>query len=376
MNICIRISRVKNNGGGDLKAANSKFLYFKIIATYIGSVIGAGFASGQEILQFFIMFGDRAIYGIILCTLLFAYLGAVVLYVSSSLETDNYKGLFKYLFGRHVNKLMDVTSLLMLIAGLGIMLAGSGAIFSEHFGFSKFWGVILVAGITMVVIYGGLQRMMMINAFLVPVKIVLIIMLCTWVLINVGSSPKEMIPEEMIKIAVDDKVAGHWAWSAVLYVSYNMMIAVAVLSSLGQVITKKHGLISGVAGGLFLGLTAGIITLAGLAFYPVIINYQVPLLYMAGQVNEVWLHLLGIIIWLAILTSAIANAHGFASRLAFSSVKRYKIIGIAVTLFTIPLAGVDFAQLVRCLYPVFGYAGLLLVFALAFFPVYRRFFRV
>ena len=38
---------------------------FKVAATYIGTVIGAGFASGQEILQFFSVFGNMGILGLI-----------------------------------------------------------------------------------------------------------------------------------------------------------------------------------------------------------------------------------------------------------------------------------------------------------------------
>jgi len=344
-------------------------LYFKVIATYIGSVIGAGFASGQEIMQFFIIFGDKAIYGIILGTVLFAYLGSVVLYISSDLGTGSYKRLFRYVLGRRAGKFMDMVSLFMLVGGLGIMFAGSGAVFSEHLGLPKSAGILLAAGITCLVICGGLQGVLMANAFLVPVKILVIIVLCAWVLINSGMEPKDAAQN-----VSTTKVAGHWACSAVLYVSYNMIISVTVLSSLGKTITKKQGVICGMAGGISLGLTAGIITLAGLAFYPIIIHYQVPLLYLAGQIGEVWKKFLGFLIWLAILTTAIANAHGFASRLASSNNKKYKVIGVAVTLATIPLAWLKFTKLVKSLYPLFGYAGLALVFALLVYPIYRRFF--
>lgn len=348
---------------------NKDFLYFKIITTYIGSIIGAGFASGQEILQFFIVFGDKAIYGIILCTVLFMYLGSMVLYISSELRTSSYKRLFGYLLGKRAGSFMDFVSLFMLVGGLGIMFAGSGAVFSEHLGFPRIYGVLLAAGITCLVICGGLQGVLMANAFLVPVKMLVIIVVCIWVLINSG-----FVPGKTTELVLGGRVTGHWIWSALLYVSYNMIVSVAVLSSLGQTITKKQGVISGAAGGLCLGLAAGIITLAELAFYPFITNYQVPLLYLAGQIGEIWQKLLGFLIWMAILTTAIANAHGFASRLAFSNTKKYKMIGVAVTLATIPLAGMEFTELVRNIYPLFGYAGLVLVFALLIFPIYRRFF--
>lgn len=358
-----------NQGGDLLRPIKSGSLYFKVIATYIGSIIGAGFASGQEIMQFFIMYGDKAIYGVLISSILFAYLGAVVLYLSSKLKTSGYERLFSYVLGARISKYMDFISLVMLVGGLGIMLAGSGAIFSEHLGQSKYVGITLAAAITCLVILGGLQGVLMANAFLVPVKVTVIIAVCIWAIIHAGS-----LPQDFFQNVSANKVAGHWMWSAVLYVSYNMIVPVAVLSSLGQAISEKEGILSGITGGIGLGITAGIITLAGLVFYPAIIHYQVPLLYLAQQAGEHWQKLLGFLIWLAILTTAIADAHGFASRLAPLNSKKYKIIGVGITLITIPLAGVEFPKLVKNLYPLFGYAGLVLVFALLITPVYRRFF--
>jgi len=62
----------------------------KIAAMYMGAVIGAGFASGQEIMQFIIVHGRDGIKEVLLVTFLFCYLGAIILYLSKKLKTDNY----------------------------------------------------------------------------------------------------------------------------------------------------------------------------------------------------------------------------------------------------------------------------------------------
>lgn len=46
---------------------------FQIAGAYIGVIVGAGFASGQEILQFFTSFGWISIAGTCMATLLFAF---------------------------------------------------------------------------------------------------------------------------------------------------------------------------------------------------------------------------------------------------------------------------------------------------------------
>lgn len=336
-------------------------VYFKVVATYVGSIIGAGFASGQEIMQFFIVFGDSALSGIVLSGVLFAYLGAVTLYLASDLMTSSYKKLYLFLLGLRASSFMDLVSLFMLAGGLGIMLAGSGAVFSEHLELPGRAGILLAAVITWLVIICGLQGVLTIYAFLVPLKIAAIVMICLWSLVT-GCSHSAAV--EGTK-----DVAGNWVWSAMLYVSYNMILTVAVLSSLGSTINKKEGVVSGVVGGLGLGLTAGIITVAGLAQYPEILAYQVPLLFLAQQAGPLWQKFLGVLIWLAILTTAIANAHGFASRLAPPNSRQYKLIGSVIVLLAVPLSGFEFTKLVKTVYPFFGYAGLVLFFSLLVAPL-------
>lgn len=52
---------------------------FTLASIYIGTVIGAGFASGQEVLQFFGKYGYKGILGVMVITVLFSLLGASVL---------------------------------------------------------------------------------------------------------------------------------------------------------------------------------------------------------------------------------------------------------------------------------------------------------
>jgi uncharacterized membrane protein YkvI len=65
------------------------WLLAKISTAYIGAVIGAGFASGQEIMQFFILHDGKGLTGAVLATLLFSYLG-------NRLLTNNLKHFYLY----------------------------------------------------------------------------------------------------------------------------------------------------------------------------------------------------------------------------------------------------------------------------------------
>ncbi|MCT2534954.1 hypothetical protein NC661_17530 [Aquibacillus koreensis] len=51
----------------------------KIAAAYIGTIVGAGFATGQEVFQFFTSYGIQGIWGIILSAGLFYFFGYMIL---------------------------------------------------------------------------------------------------------------------------------------------------------------------------------------------------------------------------------------------------------------------------------------------------------
>lgn len=336
----------------------------KVIVLYIGAVIGAGFASGQEILQFFMVFGSSGLLGTALAAGLFAYLGGLVMYLSVTSRTANYIDLYRLLMGQTPRRLMDGLSMVMLPAGVLVMLAGGGAVFSEHLGLPGLLGTLLTAAVTAAVIFRGLPGVVSANAVLVPVKMSAIVVICLLALLFSHPSPEGL--QEAASSPPGARV--NWVWSAVLYVSYNMVVPAAVLSSLGRSVPLRAGVVGGALGGLALGGAAGLVAVTGLCFYPGVAGYEVPLLYIAGTLGPVFKALLGALIWVAILTTAIADTHGFASRFAGSRSRKYRAMGAGVVLLALPLSTLKFSLLVRFLYPLFGYAGLILLAALLFVP--------
>lgn len=341
-------------------------MFIKVITLYIGTVIGAGFASGQEILQFFISYGYQGIWGVVVATILFAYLGMVIMYLATKLKSENYQEVLPFIMGP-ASRIIDIISLMMLVGGLGIMFTGSGVVLEQHLGLPAYVGVGMALIITIAVICGGVERVLSANLILVPVKLFVVWMIAILAITN--DQQATAIPAEL---TIEPTVSAYWLWASILYVSYNLVVPLAALSSVGKMVTMKTGVLAGLVGGIILGGSVGLITLAGLNFYPEIFNYSVPMLYMASDITPVFKGFFALLIWCAILTTAIANAHGVASRMAPQGGKKYKLLGGGICLAVLPMTQLNFVELVQTLYPLFGYAGLILMLALLIVPVIRR----
>lgn len=334
----------------------------KVAALYAGGVIGAGFASGQEILQFFALLGPGGLLGTALAASLFAYLGAVVVGMATGLHSTSYRRVIDRLLGRRLGALLDLVSLLVLFGGLGVMLAGSGAVAQQQFDLPPAAGVLGLAILTSLVIYRGLVGVIEVNVLVVPIKVLTVAAVSVYAILVGRTVP-----------AGDGMAAGpgggYWWAAAVLYVSYNLIIPIAVLASVGDTLPRAAGITGAVAGGLILGGTAALITAALQAHLPGVAVAQVPLLYLAGKVHPALAGLVSVVIWLAIFTTAVAEAHGFAARLAAPGTASYRLYGIGAVICALPLTCAGFPSLVRFFYPLFGYTGLLLIVPLAFAPL-------
>lgn len=337
-------------------------IHLQIAATYIGAVVGAGFASGQEIMQFFVPFGRQAYWGTVMVTLLFILLGMTVLRLAMRRQFNSYQEIVGYLLGPRLGRVVDGFLSLFLFLGLCIMLAGSGAIFAEHLDGPAGLGIGLAVLCLAVVLTGEVKGLVWFNSLLVPVKFLLCLGVCLAAVWLTPGGPPLISPASPGL----NPVSSSWIWASLLYVSYNLVLGMVVLASLGPYAERAGNTLGAVLGGVGLGVFALAIIYALQVNYPAVAEYEVPMLYVAALVHPGLKYLYGIILWLGILTTAVANAYGFAQRLAALSRLSYRTCLGLTLLAAIPFAQFSFADLIQIVYPFFGYVGLALMAGLVF----------
>lgn len=107
---------------------------------FVGIIIGAGFASGQEILQYFTSFGIWGIIGTIVSVFIFGFFGFVIVDMGHFFKAYSHRDVLNRIASPITNRIIDIFLLLTLF-GIGVvMVAGAGSNLNQQFGWPIWLG--------------------------------------------------------------------------------------------------------------------------------------------------------------------------------------------------------------------------------------------
>lgn len=326
----------------------------------MGTVVGAGFASGQEVARFFTHFGRWGLVGLLLATALFVLFGIQILGIASRERAQSHLQVVWAAAGPWLGRGIDAVITFFFFAATAVMFAGAGAVFAEQLQLPRLVGSLLMAVLTAATVLSGLRGVVRSIAFVAPVLLVSVLAVSGASLWHFG------LPARNLDwFRPDQAAAGHWAVSALLYASYNLVLAVGVLAPLGGSQGDAPTLaLGGLLGGLALGTAALAIDLGLLAGLPGTAAFEVPMLYLTRLWSPALQVFYSLILWAEVYTTAVGNLYGLAVRTVGPEPARFRpfVLGATLAAFLASLAG--FGRLVRILYPAVGYAGLAFLGAL------------
>ncbi|MDR3564262.1 MAG: hypothetical protein P4N59_22890 [Negativicutes bacterium] len=331
-------------------------------ATFAGTIIGAGFASGQEIAQFFTSYGPIGLAGVVLAGGLFGWLGGALLDLGHKLHAETYPEAIYHLCGRRFGLIIDLVTAAFLFTAVTVMLAGAATVLRDYFGVPYLNGLVAAAlAIVLTVLY-GVGGIVTANMVITPLLVLSILAISIYSL-SYHDFDLSLLNDELDAIT---SPAPHWLLGSLLYVSYNLVIASTVLVPLGNLVAdRKTRLMGGAIGGLTVGLLAMVIALVVLIHSPEILDYEVPFLELASNQNPLSSVIYAFTLLAAMYTTAIASLYGCLAKMRHSLRLPPVITAATITVAAIICGQAGFANLIRVLFPLFGYATLLFTARLA-----------
>ena len=324
----------------------------RIACAYISAVVGAGFASGQEIMRFFGAHGAAGFAGIAVSAALFFFFGYYALSLGRKLNASSYRDIVRFTNGRVLGSAIDLLLSVFLFGALAVMTAGAGAVFSEQFGVAPVWGslsMILVCYFTVKTGTAGV-----VNAISAVVPLLLVSVAVSFF----GSAGDRITQDELEFSKTLAGATPNWLLSSFNYAAYNIVAAMAVLAPLGANSKNEKSLLWGaLLGAAGLGLCVAMIDYCVVANIKAVYRLEVPMIEITSRVSPYLRLFFSAVIFSEIYSTAAGNLYGLCRRVSFGLPKDLLAALTAAGAFAAGQLG--FSNLVRYLYPAVGYAALI-----------------
>lgn len=328
-----------------------------IAFTIIGAIIGAGFASGQEIRRFFVDYGIVGYFGFILVCVLFYLLGQKIMNMGYSSKADSYDKILGYAFRCRLKSFFDYVICFFFIASASTMCSGFGALCEQFFQIPYALGSLIMALISFGIVIFGINGVMKLSSIAVPILVILTSYIAVQSLNGI----------DIVKITHITEVGHATAFpviiSAVLYASYNLVMSISVLTALGASVKEQRSIkVGAIVSAVTIFLFGSIIYFALFMNYDKIQGAEIPIAALTGT-SQTWLYFISF--FFAVLTTAISLLYGVYTRVD-KNVNRFFVICVISYLLSL----VGFSNLVSKLYTVMGVFGIFLLGMLLY--GYRR----
>lgn len=331
----------------------------KYAGAFAACAIGSGFATGQEIMQFFSAYGQMGIWGTIVTTILFTWCGATFMRHGYKHNLTKPKDCATFYFGNKAGAVIEVVFQVFLFGVLSIMIAGAGATMSEYFGISPMIGRIGMCVLAMITVILGLQKFTDILGSLGPVIVISAILIGITTIVKHGAQIS--MADEALEAVSMIKVDGGWLWSALLYPAFNAVVVIFLSCCIGSTAaSEKEATWGGIVGGIIFGGAIIVMNLALLSVLPVVSDASVPTLTLAREISPIIATLFSVIICIGIYTTIVPSLWGIVRHFAADGTKKSAFLTILISALGLALGMTDFKVLVNMIYPFSGYAGLVL----------------
>lgn len=331
----------------------------KVTLVIIGTMIGAGFASGQEIALFFYNYGNAGLIGMVISCILS---GIIIYKVFNILQKNHITTYTDFLntlcTNKKINKILQIIIQIFLLISFYIMVAGFCAFFKQELEIPIWISAISIAMLCYFTFHKNIQGVISINTILMPILILFVLYVG---IKNIPFTIQYFSQEANNSLNIIDF---KWILSSILYTSYNSILLIPILIELAPYMNtkrkiKKASILCTVIL-LLLGICLYCLLLRGSGY---IANLELPIIQIVKEFGNIYPIFYGMVIIAAIFTSSISAGYGFLVGEAKTQ-KQYTKHVILICISAIFIAPIGFSALVNLLYPVFGILGLMQILLL------------
>lgn len=329
---------------------------------YFSTTVGAGFASGQEALQYYISYGTWGIVGVFITFIIVPPAAMIILQYGTYLRAQSHNEVFNEMMGPWLSKVFDWFLIFAQFAIAFVMLAGAGSNLDQAFGIPTWIGSVIM--VILCIAFGLLdtERVTIVLGVLTPLMVILLVGASIW---SIVQGPGDYQEVETYAMETINQPLPNWFLSTVNYIGLGLFSSVAMAFLIGGTVWDNR--VAG-WGGLFGGvLFAGIMVLLvfGLMFRAEdIAHTPLPTLALFNQIHPAIGFVAAVMTYLMIFSTALGQLYSLGKRVAAKKPKRFPVYFISICAVAFGLSFLDFVEMVGFIFPIVGWMGLALVVVL------------
>lgn len=352
-------------GDVNMLAREKEEISWKRIITYAGAfiafLIGSGFATGQEVLQYFSSYGYLGVLGVIVVFLLFLYVGVDFVTVGQKHKFKKGSEIYKYYCGNIVGSFYDYFSIAFIYMSYIVMIGGAGATLHQQYSLPTYVGGIAIGILATCTVIFGLGKIVDVIGKIGPIIIILTIILGVSAIIKNPhglTTVNEVLPKLNLM-----KASTNWFYAAASYVGFCMLWLAAFMTSMGASSkTRKESVLGVTFGAVGFSVALVIITLGILANIEQLAGTMVPTLVLAGNISPVLAFIFSFIVIVGIYTTAVPLLWQVVARFSEEKTSKFRVLTVALAAIGVFVGLlVPFDKLVNIIYVINGYVGIILL---------------
>ncbi len=327
----------------------------KIIFVVIGTLIGAGFASGQEIYVFFYSYGMKGFIGIIISSILIGYIIYKTFKIIQKNDISTYKEFLETIIGKDKKNLISIINIIIntfLLVTFFIMISGFGAYFEQQLGINSLIGSAILAILCYIVFMTSTKGIVKVSTIIVPFLILFIIYIGIQILGIIDIS-------KIQQYTINNNNSLMFILKSILYSSYNSILLIPVLITLKDYLKNNRiNKYSSILITIIVAILSIILFLILSKIDVNIENLEMPAVYLVSKISNTLSIIYGFIILSSIFTTSISIGNSFIQNICKKK-KSYQHIALIMCITSVFISKIGFSNLVQILYPFFGYLGII-----------------
>lgn len=328
-----------------------------IAFAYIAAVIGAGFASGAEVVSFFLVYGKESIWGLLVSGVLFGGFSYFVLRDCIEYGISDFSEYLKFIMPPFWKKISDFVVFVFMIITLAAMAAAAGGLLNDIFLLPEFLGAVLFSVVISVILNFSVSKLARLNAIL-GIIIAFGIVLSSIYVIN-------------FRFLETFNGWGKITASAIAYTTYNGVSSAVILCSMSRLLnTKKQAFKASILTGLGIFIILACLWCVVGIYYGKVDLGEIPMLAVAKRQGSVFYFMYSLILFFAVLTTAVSNGFGVAEYI--KKIASSRITVLLVLVLMIFLSRIGFGVIVDVAYRICGYISLIIPLFIIINRVKRR----